>query len=239
VYIADFLGLSLGARYTTAVEERVFVAGPDRIIRPDVTVRETWTNGGGGGIAVAEPDAMIEVWAPAEEIRQPYVAILDLESNQQVVTIIEVLSPSNKAAGPGRESYLAKQAETLASDVSLVEIDLLRHGAHVLAVPEENARLRRTYDYLVCVNRAAGRRDRYELYPRKLNERLPRIAVPLAYGDHDAVLDIQAVLDQAHEAGRYDRRIRYDRPCAPALTAEQQAWADGLTRGGPTAPAAD
>jgi len=36
----------------------------------------------------------------------------------------------------------------------------------------------RPYDYLACVNRAMPPRDEYELYPRRLPERLPRIGVP-------------------------------------------------------------
>jgi hypothetical protein len=44
------------------------------------------------------------------------------------------------------------------------------------------------------------------------------------------VLDVQAVLTQAHEAGRYRDRLRYDAPCVPPLPPDDQAWADGLIR---------
>ena len=52
------------------------------------------------------------------------------------MTLIELVSPTNKFAGPGRNSYLAKQQETLAHDCHLVEIDLLRRGKHVLSLPK-------------------------------------------------------------------------------------------------------
>jgi hypothetical protein len=68
------------------------------------------------------------------------------------------------------------------------------------------------------------------VYPRQLRQRLPRIGVPLADGDPDAVLDVQAVLAQTYEAGSYRERLRYDRPCVPSLPAEDQAWADELIR---------
>jgi hypothetical protein len=59
---------------------------------------------------------------------------------------------------------------------------------------------------------------------------LPRIRVPLAEGDPEVVLDVQAVVAQTYEAGSYRERLRYDRPCVPPLSAEDQAWADELIR---------
>jgi hypothetical protein len=135
-----------------------------------------------------------------------------------------------KPCGAGQESYLAKQREVRASQTHLVEIDLLGAGQHVLAVPAWAARGSGPYNYLICVNRAEGRRDRFECYPRQLPQRLPRIRVPVADGDPDVGLDIQAVLSQTYEAGSYRERLRYDRPCIPPLPAEDQAWADELIR---------
>ena len=61
-------------------------------------------------------------------------------------------------------------------------------------------------DYLVCVNRASGLRDVFELYPRRLRDRLPRIGIPLAEDDADVWLDLPAVLAQTYEAGSYAGR---------------------------------
>lgn len=231
VYTRDVLQPQLRPRYVAAIEERVYVAGPDREVRPDVSVRQTRRERRSGGTALLEADAPVVVVAPAEPVRESYVAILDLTAGQRIVTVIEVVSPSNKYAGAGRESYLAKQTEVLGSDVHLVEIDLLRAGPHVLAVPESLAQARgKSYDYLVCVNRAEGPRDRYELYPRRLADRLPRLRIPLADDDPDAVLDVQAVLVQTYEAGRYRDRIDYARPCEPPLSGDDRVWAEGLVR---------
>jgi hypothetical protein len=59
-----------------------------------------------------------------------------------------------------------------------------------------------------------------------LRERLPCIRLPLAAPDPDVPLDIQAALAQAYWDGRYMLRVRYDAPCEPALTADEQAWAN-------------
>ncbi|MEO8271010.1 MAG: DUF4058 family protein [Aureliella sp.] len=139
---------------------------------------------------------------------------------------IELVSPRNKYAGPGRDSYLLKQREVLSSDIHLIEIDLIRRGPHVLAVHEYLAAGCRDYDYLVSVHRAHARE--FEIYPRKLPERLPRIRVPLAGNDPDIGLNIRAALEQAYIAGSYDQRIDYSKPCEPELTSQQQIWASGL-----------
>lgn len=65
------------------------------------------------------------------EVREKYLVIRKLHS-AEVVTVIEVLSPSNKRAGSeGREEYLAKREEVLQSRTNLVELDLLRGGARL------------------------------------------------------------------------------------------------------------
>jgi hypothetical protein len=174
--------------------------------------------------------AAIEERVPAQEIHETYVELLDRQSGGNVVAVIEVVSPTNKYAGPGHNSYLAKQREVLTGTAHLIEIDLLRHGPHVLAVPERAARTEAEYDYLVSVNRAVELREEFELYPRRLRERLPRVRVPLAGDDPDVPLDLQALVAQVYEAGCYAERLHYDQPCVPALSGEDQVWADELIR---------
>src|SRR5262249_31000803 len=50
-------------------------------------------------------------------------------------------------------------------------------------------------------------RDVFELYPRRLRDRLPRVGIPLAEDDADVWLDLPAVLAQTYEAGSYAERI--------------------------------
>lgn len=206
VYIAEHLHPLLRPRYFASVQTRVFVEGPE--------------------VALLDAGTPVEVRVPELEIHETFLQIIDLQSGQQVVTVLEAVSPTNKYAGPGRESYLAKQREVRASQAHLVEIDLLRAGPHVLAVPEWVARGQGAYDYLVCVNRAKGPRGRFHLYPCRLEERLPRIRIPLAEGDPDVVLDLQAVLAHTCAMGGYRERIDYDAPCVPPLSSERQAWAN-------------
>src|ERR1700730_16604676 len=73
------------------------------------------------------------------EIHQRRIEILDVYNDMRLVAILELVSPTNKIAGPGRESYVAKQQETLARSCHLIEIDLLRRGRHVLSIPDWRA----------------------------------------------------------------------------------------------------
>ncbi len=226
VYLRDHLQPRLRPRYLAAIEERVFVEGPDREIIPDVWLRQHAPQVGAAAVAMPEGDEPVLVEVLPLEVHETYIAILDRRSGQHIVTVIEVVSPTNKYAGPGRDSYRGKQREVLHSQAHLVEIDLLRMGPHVLAVPEWAARNRTPYDYLVCVNRAANQREKYELYFGHLRQRLPRIRIPLADDDPAVVADVQAILTQVYEAGSYGERLNYAVPCVPPLSAEDQAWAN-------------
>jgi hypothetical protein len=230
VYIRNYLQPLLRPRYVAAIEERVFVQIPPQERIPDVWIKRTKSRKGGPSIALLEPDPALVVRVPELEIHESYVNILDLYSNQKLVTVIEVVSPSNKADGAGGQSYLSKQQEIRASSVHLVEIDLLRTGRPVLAVPESVARAQQDYHYLTCVNRATDARDRFDLYPRRLVERLPRIAIPLADPDPDVVLDIQEVLTRTYEDGSYADQIDYRSRFRPPLSAAEQRWVNGLIK---------
>ena len=48
------------------------------------------------------------------EVHETRIEILDSYNAMKLVALIEVVSPINKAAGPGHVSYQAKQEETLA-----------------------------------------------------------------------------------------------------------------------------
>lgn len=226
VYMRDQLNPQLRPRYIASIEERVFVEGPGREVVPDVFVRRGALEQPGRRAALLDADEPLVERVASIEAHESFIEIIDMRSGRRIVTVIEVISPSNKYSGPGRDLYVAKQSELLASRTHLVEIDLLRLGNHVLAVPEARARARRAYHYLVNVNRAANGREEHEFYPRRLPDRLPKVRIPLADDDPDAVLDLQAVVAQAYEAGGYEDLLDYAAPCRPPLSAEDQNWAD-------------
>jgi hypothetical protein len=150
----------------------------------------------------------------------------------QIVTSIEVLSPSNKRRGnPGRAKFLEKQRETLESETHLVEIDLLRGGVHTQAVPRDLVVAQAgPFDYLVSIHRF-NRPNEFVVYPIALPQRLPEIAIPLLPGDPDVSLGLQSAFEQAYEVGPYRREIEYGKdPILPRLRPEQAEWAASVLK---------
>jgi hypothetical protein len=223
VAIANQLQPKLDPRYIASIEERVFIEGPQRRV-PDVWIQKVRDAEATTVLEETDSDTALIIEVDDLEIHETRVEILDSYNELKLIALIEVVSPSNKAAGPGRVSYRAKQKETLGRECHLVEIDLLRRGRHVMCVPEWRVKPFRPFQSLCCINRWP-RRNRFELYPRALRQRLPRLRIPLADDDPDTALDLQAAVEQVYSEGRYWRRIRYDEKCKPGLSAKDQTWA--------------
>jgi hypothetical protein len=159
-----------------------------------------------------------------DEIHEARLEIID-RTDRTVVTVIELLSPSNKVPGSrGRASYQQKRQEVMTSDSHLVEIDLLRAG---LRLPAREAPP--DADYYIHVSRT-DLRPRGLLWPIQLRQRLPRVPIPLRHGDPDAPLDLQQALNTAYERAAYDLEIDYDQPPTPPLAPDQQRWAEEVLR---------
>jgi hypothetical protein len=167
-----------------------------------------------------------------EEVAESFVEVrLVGREQERVVSVIEVLSPANKSLGAdGRDSYLRKQRDVLRSEVHLLEIDLLRRGAHTAGVPEAALRGQRArWDYLLCLHRG-GRGPSFELWPLGVRERLPRVRVPLAGDEPDLILDLQTAFDRVYDEGPYRRRVDYRAEPDPPLASDDAAWANQLLR---------
>lgn len=207
---------------------------PMRSIRPDVEVRQTPT---AGGVVVAEPDTRsavspsLRVVLGGEAAELAFLEIRDARADHEVVTLIELLSPSNKRAGEDRRHYLAKRAAVLRSPTSLVEIDLLRKGRRLWRTRSGQTDLRSLDpppEYLAAVSRSWERASpfRLEIFPAFLRQPLPVIAVPLREGDAETSLDLQRCFTELYDAGPYRRgAVDYARPPRSPLPDEHQSWA--------------
>jgi len=221
-YAADAMQPLLRPRYHVEIGERVYIAEPPQTFYPDVVLIQypAQREAQAGGVAVAEADVPTVVGKFLDAgPRQPFIEIVHISSGA-VVTVLEILSPSNKVGG-GRQEYLHKQEQILASGTHLVEIDLLRAGEHTVACPKE--RLPQAYHYLACINRA---KDGWAVYCIPLQRRLPRIGIPLRPPDPDIVLDVQAIFERCYESGSYEDFTDYRRPPTPPLPFSDEEWAD-------------
>ena len=216
---------SLRPDYLVRSERRVYVEHPfddPQLIRPDLTVvrpagrRSPRRGSSESATAVLEP---VECTLPGPiEVREKYLVIRKLHS-AEVVTVIEVLSPSNKrSGGEGRDEYLAKRDEVLQSRTNLVELDLLRGGARLPTVEPLPVG-----DYYAFVCRV-GRRLHADVYAWPLPHRLPPIPIPLSPGDREASLDLQAVFDSVYDRAGYDYSLDYRQPIQPSLDKANAKW---------------
>ncbi len=103
VEIANQLQPRLDPRYVATVEERVFIEGPQRRI-PDVWIQRTSDEADATPPTVA-PDAQSDTAVILEvsemEVHQRRVEILDAYNEMKLVSLVELLSPTNKLNGPG------------------------------------------------------------------------------------------------------------------------------------------
>jgi hypothetical protein len=234
-YACDQLQGGLPGDLRARVEERVFVElpqGQERSIYPDIRVVERGRKKVGsaaavGGVAVAEP---LRIRLPGEPVTQGYIEIIDLSTGRRVVTVIEVLSPSNKRPGSGRGLYEQKQQECRDGGVNLVEIDLLRGGPWVLAVSRQLVPASHRTPYWFCVYRPRDKHVLGEIYRMPLRERLPAIQVPLRESDADVPLNLQDLIEQCYRNGGYDEDIDYQAEPDPPLAGGDARWADALLR---------
>jgi hypothetical protein len=178
------------------------------------------------GVAVSEP---LILGFQDDPIRQRFIEILDATTGGRVVTVIEFLSPSNKLPGDGRSQYKRKQQECVDARVNLFEVDLTRQGQRELLVAQAGLPPEYRTAYFASVFRATWKEyGRKEAYRIPLRDPLPAIRIPLRAGDDDVVLDLQALITEAYDIGRYDVTIDYKQPPAPPLDAEDIPWANDL-----------
>jgi hypothetical protein len=162
----------------------------------------------------------VNVYIPSVDVRrEPYVEIRDRQS-RQLVTAVELLSPTNRRAGPDREQYLRKRHQYFQARVHLVEIDLLRGGPRLPLedLPE--------CDYYALVGRA-DEYPRVAVWPLRVRDALPTIPIPLRPPDGDATLDLQTLLHRVYDAAGYHYYIYEGTPKPPLLEADR-GWAAEL-----------
>lgn len=228
---AELLNRLLRPRYVARIEERVYMVpddDPDHALihrAPDVQI-ERPRRGAGKGRRVAGTSAIAEpvIVHQSDPIRESLVEIRKA-AGQEIVTVIEVLSPSNKLNGAaGRASFIKKREEVLGSTVNWVEVDLLRAG-----IPHPVKKRFPRHQYLVYSS-PTNLRPKGKVWPIPLQEQLPVIGIPLRESDPDAPLDLQAALTLAYDRGAYDVTADYTRDPVPPLPPDLSKWSNKLLR---------
>lgn len=178
--------------------------GDGDVMYPDVAVAEAASDVGGagaGGGGAATLVAPVQVRTVVGEPVPEWVLEIRDAERRRLVTLIEVLSPSNKR-GDDYAAYVNKRNHALVSPAHLVEIDLLRGGKRVpMLDPLPPA------PYFVFVSRSR-RRPETGVWPVALASRLPEVPIPLLSPDPDARLDLQQAFTNVYDGLGYDLILR-------------------------------
>lgn len=227
--IRRFLTPLLRPRYRVAIERRTYLAllppAEQRAGKPDVLVLPTSLQGTATATVTA-PSAgenlLVGELPMPEEIIERYLEVRDV-TTQEVITVIEVLSPINKNTTEGRRQYEQKRLKVLASLTHLVEIDLLRSGEPLeMTVAGQN-------DYRIVVSRSQ-QRPQADIYLFGVRDKIPDFPIPLRFDEAEPTLPLNQILHNLYDEGGYDLAIDYQQPPQPPFSEEVAAWAAQILR---------
>jgi hypothetical protein len=224
--VRDALSDQVTPHFIVKIEEHLYIHEPEAKQRFRV---------GSAGVGLMQPlegrvrgDAVAILPAPAHIVlpqvemeTQTYLEIRD-RKNRELITVVELLSPTNKKLGADREQYLAKRANVLRSMAHFVEIDLLRGWPKM---PGDEAP---ACDYSVMVS-VVAERPRAAYWPIGLRDPLPPIPIPLREPLATVSLDLQTLLHQVYDRAHYKDHI-YEGSPTPPLGPEDAAWSQALIR---------
>lgn len=238
-YSCDDIQAQLPEEMVARIDERLIVESSstrDRSVSPDVRIVQkeripVYTQEAADtsvavmepSVAVMEPQIFKDIFND-DDVHEGFVQIIDRRGGK-VITIIEFLPKTNKLPGPSRKKYVRKQKELKEGGVTLVEVDLLRSGRPVSSIGRDRIEESGT-PYHICVR--LGWEPIYHFYPVRLQDRLPKIAIPLRKTDAPVTLDFQSLIDRVYKNGAYDRDIDYKETPEPPFTFHDAAWADSL-----------
>jgi hypothetical protein len=203
--------IDLASRRVDVVEPDI---GVSRSIHHPPVSKQTAT-------VLEDPSDSVELLLPEEfNVRETFIEIHH-RSNRQLVTVVELLSPSNKSS-PGFGQYESKRAGIHQSDVHRVEIDLLLTGRRLSMRQPLPAG-----DFYIFVSDAA-RRPKCDVRSWTLTQRIPPVAIPLKSPDGAITIDLAAVFQTAYERGRYERSLDYTQSLDLPLTQSTREWCENI-----------
>jgi hypothetical protein len=230
IEIARLLSPQLRPKYLVSVEVRIYETADDNLSIgiPDINVIQSknTTELITSNVAVAaRPTQPLIVNIPMlYQVREGYLEIRE-RGNQELITLIEILSPSNKRTGKGRKMYEEKREEILSSRTHLIEIDLLRRGQKMPVIGND---IDSNYRVLVC---RGNRRPKADLYAFNVQDPMPAFPLPLRSGDTEPIIDLQELFTQIYDIASYDLKIDYRNwEVIPALSEADTIWANAWLR---------
>ena len=226
--VRRLLTATLPSQYATTLEERLVIAYDDwdeptggirqRSVQPDISVT-TASSAGDEAVAVVlnSPAKLVE--GPAE-MKETWIEVVRVEDGQtRTVTVVEVLSYSNKYPGPDCDRFESRRAALFGTRTHYVEIDLLRGGRRL---PGEWPIPHPDYAVVIC---PYPNRFPAALWPISIRKPLPTVMIPLDDGETVNV-DLQAAVTATYELERPVARGLYRQKPQPPIKQADQDWVE-------------
>jgi hypothetical protein len=231
--LARYLSPLVSPRYYVSVGSQAYIAttfaSPPASRYPDIAIvqsRQAGVSPAHSVLATIAPSviepALVELPIP-DIVEEIYLEIREAVTGQ-VVTVGEVLSPTNKRPGVGRQKYERKRMEILSTQTHLVEIDLLRAWPPLPMTGEHIAS-----DYRILVRRGE-QGNQAALYAFNLCDSIPVFHIPLQPGDDEPAIDLRQLLDEVYLEANYGVRVNYRQPPEPPLSEADAGWVSELAQ---------
>lgn len=228
--IADDISSHLSEKYRVAIEKRTYrldsedsllIGIPDvAILATKPQVEKSDLSASNTATITLSENKSVTVTVPLPlEIREGYLEIRKVATGR-VITVIEILSPTNKLTKDGRSSYLKKREQLLGSDTNLVEIDLIRNGEKmpiIANIPDT--------DYRILIIRSHSLPSA-QLFAFTVREAIPNFPIPLQKCEAEIEVNLQNLLIGIYERARFDLTLNYNQNPVPDLLQKDRKWMD-------------
>jgi len=115
--------------------------------------------------------------------------------------------------------YRHKRDRIRQADMHLLEIDVLRRGTRVWEYDGMPIHV----PYLIVLTRSGARQ--MEIWPIRLEDKLPVLPVPLRPPHEDVALDLQAAMTELYDEAYYQLSIDYHQePPPPECSEREREW---------------
>ncbi len=230
--IADEIVPKVAPRYYVDIEQHTYLGlfGGDPITdRPDIVIGRTKSrrplpqsleSSATSALGVLELDIEVPV---KDRIDEWYLEIRDVGTGK-LVTVIEVLSPTNKSHVAGRKKYCKKRNRIFrVEDEPDPDRPAPAPGKPMPMTTREPVES----DYRIMISRSKSR-PRAKLLAFGVRQAIPAIPIPLLPKDPEPSLDLNGVLHALHERARFDLRLDYANPPVPPLSEDDADWARAI-----------
>jgi hypothetical protein len=215
-HIRLYLNQHLPGNYIAYSEQSPQIAGGDesgpRKPKPDVSIVRKFPGNATSGVGVAaSPTWEAELWQVLEPVDEWMSVVIGEVVDGvigQVVTRIELLSPSNKPGGAHFAAYKISRYECAKNGTPLIEIDYLHEQGTLIPYHPVYPHEADSYAFTIAVSDPRPEHGKTQVYGFGVCAAVPRVQIPLA-GKETFLTDFDAIYQVHFEQDRLYMAVDY------------------------------